>query len=155
MYTSHLAQLKSPGGGPEYHMTRLRCFAMTDTADTCRDGLRAYRNGREWCKEQRDNAINRANERAKGSASSNMTTHQSDRNVVVDKWQISRSQRARPYKGAAWNSCWCVGLFWWRLAWSGREEMEVNIGNRWNLICLMAVSFSVLQFQFIFINYTK
>lgn len=101
MYTSHLAQLKSPGGSPEYHMTGLRSFAMTDTADTCQDGLRAFRNGREWCKEQRDNAINRANERAKGSASSNMTTDQSDRNAVVDKWQISRSQRAGPYKGAA------------------------------------------------------
>ena len=78
MYTSHLAQPKSPGGSPEYHMTRLRSFAMTDTADTCRDGLRAYRNGREWCREQRDNAINRANERAKGSTSSNVTTEQSE-----------------------------------------------------------------------------
>lgn len=78
MYTSHPAQPKSPGGSPEYHMTRLRFFAMTDTADNCRDGLRAYRNGREWCKDKRDNAIKRVNERAKCSASSNGTTEQSE-----------------------------------------------------------------------------
>lgn len=78
MYTSHPAQPKSPGGSPEYHMTRLRFFAMTDTADNCRDGLRAYRNRREWCKDKRDNTIKRANERAKGCASSNGTTEQSE-----------------------------------------------------------------------------
>jgi hypothetical protein len=64
MYTSHLTQPKSPGGRPEYHMTQLKSFAMTGSVGSCRDGLRAYRNGREWCAEKRNDAINQANERA-------------------------------------------------------------------------------------------
>lgn len=65
MYTSHVAPPRNtPGGPPEYHMTHLRSFAITDTPDTCREGLRAYRNGRDWCKEKRDEAIRQANERA-------------------------------------------------------------------------------------------
>jgi hypothetical protein len=61
MYTTPPVGLE---GRPEYHMSQLRSFAMTDTPDTCRDGLRAYRNARDWCKEQRNEAISQANERA-------------------------------------------------------------------------------------------
>ncbi|KAF1993298.1 hypothetical protein P154DRAFT_527867 [Amniculicola lignicola CBS 123094] len=64
MYTSHVAQPKNPGGRPQYHMTQLRSFALTDTRDTCVAGLQAYRNGREWAEEQRNEAIRQANERA-------------------------------------------------------------------------------------------
>lgn len=64
MYTSHVAQPRSPGGRPEYHMTQLRSFAMTDTADTFRQGARAYRNGREWAEKKREEAIKQANGRA-------------------------------------------------------------------------------------------
>ena len=45
-------------------MTRLRSFALVDTPDSCRAGLRAYRNGRDWCKAIRDRALKQANERA-------------------------------------------------------------------------------------------
>ncbi|KAF2816851.1 uncharacterized protein BDZ99DRAFT_483960 [Mytilinidion resinicola] len=64
MYTSHRTQPTSAGGRPEYYMTQLRSFAMTDTAETFRQGARAYRNLRDWTKEQRDEAIQQANERA-------------------------------------------------------------------------------------------
>ncbi|KAH8702861.1 hypothetical protein GQ44DRAFT_597697, partial [Phaeosphaeriaceae sp. PMI808] len=64
MYTNYLAQPSSPGGRPGYHMTQLRSFAMTDTADTFRQGAGAYRNLRDWAKEQRDDLIRQANERA-------------------------------------------------------------------------------------------
>jgi hypothetical protein len=37
---------------------------MTSDLDTFRQGATWYRNGRDWPKEQRDNAIRRANERA-------------------------------------------------------------------------------------------
>ncbi|KAF2181606.1 hypothetical protein K469DRAFT_692066 [Zopfia rhizophila CBS 207.26] len=37
---------------------------MTDTLDTCRNGLRVYRNGREWCNYERDEATRQTNERA-------------------------------------------------------------------------------------------
>ncbi|ERF73248.1 hypothetical protein EPUS_03080 [Endocarpon pusillum Z07020] len=36
---------------------------MTDTVDTFRQGATAYRNARDWAKEQRDEAIKRANKR--------------------------------------------------------------------------------------------
>ena len=64
MYTTHVAQPKDPGGRPEYHMTQINSWAMTGNADTFRQGARAYRNARDWAKQQRDEAINRANERA-------------------------------------------------------------------------------------------
>lgn len=65
MYASHVAQPTSPGGRPKYHMSQLGAFAMTGNRDTCRDGLMAYRNAKEWAEEQRNDAIGQANERAK------------------------------------------------------------------------------------------
>jgi len=64
MYTTHVAPPPSSGGRPEYHMTQLNTWGLTGNPAACRDGLRAYRNGRDWCKEQRDEAIMQANERA-------------------------------------------------------------------------------------------
>ncbi|KAF2454500.1 hypothetical protein BDY21DRAFT_353104 [Lineolata rhizophorae] len=64
MYTSHVAPPRSSGGRPEYHMTQLRSFDITDTPETCREGLRAYRNGRDWCKDKLGEAIRQANKRA-------------------------------------------------------------------------------------------
>lgn len=64
MYTSHLAQPAEPNGRPSYYMTQLRSFAMTDTAEAFRQGASAFRNARDWTKEERDNAIARANEKA-------------------------------------------------------------------------------------------
>ncbi|KAL8700950.1 MAG: hypothetical protein Q9201_005166 [Fulgogasparrea decipioides] len=64
MYTSHPMQSTSPNDRPEYYMHQLRSFAMTDTADTFRQGAAAFRNARDWAKEQRDEAIKQANERA-------------------------------------------------------------------------------------------
>ncbi|KAH7021752.1 hypothetical protein B0J12DRAFT_705367 [Macrophomina phaseolina] len=63
MYTSHVAPPRSPGGRPEYHMSQINTWGMTGNADTFRQGARAYRNARDWAKEQRDEAIRQANER--------------------------------------------------------------------------------------------
>jgi hypothetical protein len=67
MNTSHLTQPTSPGDRPEYHMTQLNRYSMTGNADaeTFCEGARAYRNGRDLAKKQRDDAIRQANERAK------------------------------------------------------------------------------------------
>jgi hypothetical protein len=51
MYTSHPAHPNGPGSRPEYYMTQLRSFAMTDTADTFQQGATAFRNARDWTKE--------------------------------------------------------------------------------------------------------
>lgn len=64
MYTSHVAPPHDYEGRPEYYMTQINTWGLTGNLEACRDGLRAYRNGRDWCKEQRDEAITQANERA-------------------------------------------------------------------------------------------
>lgn len=64
MFTSHLAQPTSAGGRPEYYMTQIKCWAMTSDPETFRKGATAFRNARDWTKEQRDEAIARANEMA-------------------------------------------------------------------------------------------
>ncbi|KAL8858957.1 MAG: hypothetical protein Q9198_010659, partial [Flavoplaca austrocitrina] len=64
MYTSHPSQPASPGGRPEYFMTQVKAWAMTSDPETFRKGATAFRNARDWTKEQRDEAIARANEKA-------------------------------------------------------------------------------------------
>jgi len=67
MYTSHPSQPTSRGGQPEYYMTQINGWSMTGNRETFRQGATAYRNGIDWAKEQRDQAIKRANERANDS----------------------------------------------------------------------------------------
>ncbi|RDL30681.1 uncharacterized protein BP5553_10026 [Venustampulla echinocandica] len=64
MYTSHLAQSNGPGRQPEYYMHQLGTWGMTGSRGACVDGVRAFRNARDWAREQRDEAIKLANERA-------------------------------------------------------------------------------------------
>jgi hypothetical protein len=71
MYAHHPTQPKSSGGNPEYHMTQLDAFAMTGTARKFREGATALRNAREWAKEQRDNFIAAANDRARNMPAKN------------------------------------------------------------------------------------
>jgi hypothetical protein len=64
MYTSHPIQPSIPGGRPGYVTTQIRTFGLTGDADTFRKGAAAFRNGRDWAKKQRDDAIKQANERS-------------------------------------------------------------------------------------------
>ena len=63
LYTAHVTHTGHPDCRPEYIMTQLRAFAMTDTPETFRQGASAYRNARDWAKEKRDEIIRLANER--------------------------------------------------------------------------------------------
>ncbi|KAM5444707.1 hypothetical protein MferCBS31731_000162 [Microsporum ferrugineum] len=66
LYTIHpTAPRPNSKGRPEYIMTSLRSFAMADSLDSFRQGATAYRNARDWAKEQRDEFIRAANERHK------------------------------------------------------------------------------------------
>lgn len=65
IYTVHPVQPAIPGGRTEYCMNLLRSFAINDTAGSFRQGVTAYRNARDWAKEQRDEAIKRSNEKVK------------------------------------------------------------------------------------------
>ena len=80
MYTTHITPPAGPSMPPEYHMTQLRSFALTDSIDTFRQGVTAFRNGRDLAKEWRDGFISTANERV-GSLSAKLPTldsHPSD-----------------------------------------------------------------------------
>jgi hypothetical protein len=63
MYTTHPTQPADPGEQPEYHMNQLRGWTLTDGPETFRQGATAYRNGRDWAKEKRDEFIEAANGR--------------------------------------------------------------------------------------------
>lgn len=65
MYATHPTEPKSPGGKPEYHMTPLRSFAMTNTPNSFRQGAAAYRSARDWSQSERDRFIANANEEAR------------------------------------------------------------------------------------------
>ena len=64
MYTIHLAQPAEPNGRPSYYMTQIGTWGMTGNINTFRQGASAFRNAGDWTKEERDNAIARANEKA-------------------------------------------------------------------------------------------
>ncbi len=66
MYTIHQTQPIDTENPPEYYMTQLRSFAMTDTAERFREGAGVFRNGRDWAKAQRDGLIATANSRVMG-----------------------------------------------------------------------------------------
>jgi len=63
LYTVHPTQSTNPKNSPEYHMTQLRSFAMTDAAERFREAASAFRNARDWAKTQRDELIAAANGR--------------------------------------------------------------------------------------------
>ena len=45
-------------------MTQIKAYALTSDADTFRLGVGAYRNGMDWAKVQRNEAIRQANNKA-------------------------------------------------------------------------------------------
>lgn len=65
MYTTNPTPPRDRRGKPEHHMTQLRSFAMTDTPDSFRQGAAAYRNGRDWARDQRESFIADANDVAR------------------------------------------------------------------------------------------
>lgn len=60
MFTSHPSK-PATSDRPEYVMTQLNTWGMTGNVETFREGATWYRNGRDWAKEQRDDAIKKAN----------------------------------------------------------------------------------------------
>ncbi|KAI9779876.1 MAG: hypothetical protein M1816_003323 [Peltula sp. TS41687] len=66
LYTTHPTEPLDANSSPDYHMTQLRSFAITDTAERFREGAGAFRNARDWAKEQRDTYIAAANAKVSG-----------------------------------------------------------------------------------------
>ncbi|KAG5926929.1 hypothetical protein E4U42_002805 [Claviceps africana] len=68
VYATHMAPPSAPGREPTYIMTQVGAFAITNNIDTFCQGAAAYRNGRDWAKKERDEAIALANKVARGGA---------------------------------------------------------------------------------------
>ena len=82
MYTSHRIQTADPGAGSEYIMTQINTWGMTGNPDTFRQGAAGYRNLRDWAKEQRNKAINKANAKFRTLAADNSTSNISSVSLV-------------------------------------------------------------------------
>lgn len=67
MFTSHPTQPIIAGDRPGCCMNQLGAYAMTHNQESFRQGATAYRNARDWTREQRDEAIERANKRVNDS----------------------------------------------------------------------------------------
>jgi hypothetical protein len=76
LYAHHTTAPTSEGGRPEYHMTKIRGFDMTDTRETFVQGATAFRNARDLAKEHLDHVIRAANAPPRTSVPQNMETHQ-------------------------------------------------------------------------------
>ncbi|KPM35098.1 hypothetical protein AK830_g11473 [Neonectria ditissima] len=66
LYAHHPTAPTTAGGRPEYHMTRVKAFAMTSDRETFAQGAAAFRNARDFAQRHRDNFIQAANARASG-----------------------------------------------------------------------------------------
>ncbi|TFB07650.1 hypothetical protein CCMA1212_000745 [Trichoderma ghanense] len=64
IHTSHPIPPSHPGGQPGFVTTEVKQYLLTADVESFRQGAAAYRNGIDWAKSQRDEAIDRANERA-------------------------------------------------------------------------------------------
>ncbi|EGY20844.1 uncharacterized protein VDAG_02368 [Verticillium dahliae VdLs.17] len=61
MYAHHLTAPTIEGGPPEYHMSQVKAFALTNDRDTFVQGATAFRNARDVAKQHRDDFIRAAN----------------------------------------------------------------------------------------------
>ena len=68
MYATHPGAPADDTSEPQYYMTQLGAYAMTHSVDSFRSGAGAYRNAREWTKQQRDTFIANANDRARNQS---------------------------------------------------------------------------------------
>lgn len=61
MYSHHPTQPLRSGESSQYHMTQLRSLALTDSTQSFREGIGAFRNARDFAREQGDMLIDQAN----------------------------------------------------------------------------------------------
>ncbi|KAI3326805.1 hypothetical protein HD806DRAFT_551881 [Xylariaceae sp. AK1471] len=61
IYASYTLLSAGPRARPEYVMKKINSWSLTGDARTFRQGVAAYRNARDWARQKRDEAINKAN----------------------------------------------------------------------------------------------
>lgn len=64
MYTTHLIPPLPQKDQPGYVMTLVDTWSLTHNTDAFREGVAAFRNGIDWAEQQRERAIQQANEKA-------------------------------------------------------------------------------------------
>ncbi|KKZ63511.1 hypothetical protein EMCG_02170 [[Emmonsia] crescens] len=84
-------------------MTPLRSFAMTNNPDTFRSGACAYRNARDWAKEQRDELIKSANERHTQARSELLSTSSEPTIILEDSDTSATFDEAEFHDAAQWS----------------------------------------------------
>ncbi|RCI09010.1 hypothetical protein L249_5091 [Ophiocordyceps polyrhachis-furcata BCC 54312] len=62
MYAMHALEPLTDTSAPEYIMTLVDTYTMSGNARTFREGIRAFRNAKDWAQEQRDMIIAHANQ---------------------------------------------------------------------------------------------
>jgi hypothetical protein len=65
MYTTYITLPAGPGQPPEYYINQINTWGTTGNPNTCRDGLRTFRNRRDWTQKKRDQFIAAVNKRAR------------------------------------------------------------------------------------------
>ncbi|EGD84830.1 hypothetical protein H112_08546 [Trichophyton rubrum D6] len=106
LYTTHPTAPRESDGRPEYIMTSLRSFAMADGLDTFRSGASAYRNARDWAKEQRDEFIKSANERHTQAPSEHLSSEReptSEPTVVLEDSDTLATSDEAGLDNAEWS----------------------------------------------------
>ena len=73
IYATYPSAPTMPGGPLQYHQTLVNTYGLHGSIETFQNGAAAYRNAKEWCKEQRDRMVLKANKiaRAKKARSTN------------------------------------------------------------------------------------
>ncbi|KAI5464423.1 hypothetical protein BGZ63DRAFT_421464 [Mariannaea sp. PMI_226] len=87
MFTSHPMKPSSPEAPPGFAMTPLRSWSLVSDAESFRQGVAAYRNGRDWAKKQRDQSIRQANKTARRNST------QSLENITMGLSSTSKAYR--------------------------------------------------------------
>ncbi|GKU08396.1 unnamed protein product [Fusarium langsethiae] len=75
MYTMHPIPPAIVNSRPQYVMTLVKAWVLTSDVDAFREGVAAFRNGRDWTMQQRNEAIKRANEKASLAYSSDLASY--------------------------------------------------------------------------------
>ena len=78
-----LRSLSRPGESPQYYMTPLKSFSLTDSSRTFRQGVGAFRNAGDLAKEQRDILIDQANTVARAQSADTMSFDDSNSQNTV------------------------------------------------------------------------
>ncbi|KAK3078889.1 hypothetical protein LTS18_006358, partial [Coniosporium uncinatum] len=96
MYAMHPTEPIQPEDRPNYHMTQLNTWSVTGNIDSCRGGLRVFRNGQDLAREYREAATARANATAVARYGPASASHRSEPSSASFTSQSQTSTQDEP-----------------------------------------------------------